>query len=138
MPGQDTPEVLAQRHAPQLRYHELEPYRADSPATMTDSFVAWNYSNALMSRKPPQVLAMARPTGAARALTLGLLVPSGNPYWEGGSAAQESDYLYVHDANRQGDSQEIRKRPGYADVVHCWCLPQEGQVRFLQYWMFFY
>src|SRR4051794_25637895 len=106
-------EILA-RHVPQLRYHPLEPYRADSAALLTDSFLESAYSNALCTRENGRVLARSRPIGSGAALSLELLGPVGEPYYPGGPLAAAEHFLQAHEPTLQQDAQRMRRLPGYA------------------------
>jgi hypothetical protein len=130
--------ALIARHVPQLRYHPLEAFRADSVRTMVEAFRSWDYSTGLVSKQAGTVIARANPVNGLRHLSLSLLVPEGEAYWPDGPKATGEDHLAVSDDDREGDSHRMRGRPGWGDVVYCHWLPREGKPRFIQYWLFYY
>ena len=130
-------EALALQHAPELRYHPIEAHRADAAAVITDSYLAGNYSNGLVGRDGA-VVAMANPIGRYRRLSLNLLVGEDEHYWEGGPQAHHDDNLVAHAGTLQWDSQRMHGLPGYGDVAYCRLAYEGDQLRWLQYWLFYY
>jgi Subtilase family len=128
---------LLARHAPQLRYHPNEHYRADSAATFTDAYRPGHYSNELREAKTRRLIAQARPISGTARLSLAMLAPARRPYYPGGPKAKKGDYLLAHDESLREDWLAARALPGNADVVYCRIAEGKGR-RWLQYWLFFY
>ncbi len=129
---------LLQRHAPELRYHVLEPYRADSCAELTDSFVRGGYSNELRSRDPDRVIARSAPTPGTPRLSLALLAAAaGKQYYPGGPKASKTDYLAAHEGTLVQDAQRLHALPAYGNVTYARVVDGTAGRRWLQYWLFY-
>jgi hypothetical protein len=138
VPVSASEKALLARHVPELRYHVLECYRADSAATITDNFVRGHYSNELRSPDQARPIARAAPTPRAARLSLDILAPAGEAYFPGGPLAQADDYLDAHDKTLAADARRLHALPHYADVAYCRIAPGTGGRRWLQYWFFYY
>jgi subtilase family protein len=134
----DADRELLARHRPELRFHPLEPYRADSPRIMTDGFAESQWSNQLVNRPSGLVLARSRPVGAGAALTLDLLAKDGHGYYPGGPDACKDDFVAARDGTMVADASRLRRRPGWHDVVFCRKAPGADGRSWLQYWFFYY
>src|SRR4051794_18242841 len=116
---------LLKRHRPALRYDAQEPYRAMSAASMTD-----HAGNRLVLRDGT-VLARAGGDGQAR-LHLGLL--EGYP---AGLTPQSGDRLDAA-ADELAAAATYQADPAYANRVYGRVAANDGGLKWLQYWLWFY
>ncbi len=125
---------LLERYSPLLRYHPQEPYRADSPAAMTDVVVPGRYATRLVDADG-RLIASAQSTPGVPLLSLAFL--RGRDYPDGGGTVGRSDRLAPHPGTWQQDAAEMHRRPGIADRVYGRAREAGGRV-WLQYWLFYY
>ena len=138
MPIPEADRELLRKHLPELRYHVLERYRADSASTLTDSYVPSRHANALRRGWPPHTLATAAPSSRVPKLGLAFLVPESEPYPAGDAVAERGDYLDAHAPTLRQDSVRMHAQPGMGHVIYCRVAPGVNGRRWLQYWFFFY
>jgi hypothetical protein len=125
---------LLERYSPLLRYHPQEPYRADSPAAMTDVVVPGRYATRLVDTDG-RLIASAQSTPGVPLLSLAFL--RGRDYPDGGGTVGRSDRLAPHPGTWQQDAAAMHRRPGIADRVYGRAREAGGRV-WLQYWLFYY
>lgn len=126
------PDALLNRYAPELRFHEDETYRADSPAIMTDNYVAEQYSNRLVDGLET-VIAVADPADSADDLALTYL----NSVYPTSQIASDEDRIDAVNSYAL-DAQRMHADPQYADRVFGRYLPLTDGGAILQYWMYYY
>jgi hypothetical protein len=129
---------LLDTYAPELRYDQLETYRADSAATITDSYWADSsgaWTNRLLDGSN-QVLAVSDPADPAENLGLGFL-GSSYPIFPNGPVATVADFLDEANDHYEEDAQRLHALPLYADQIYGRVIEDSGIV-VLQFWLFYY
>jgi hypothetical protein len=116
---------LLRRHCPALRYDAQEPYRAISAASMTD------HQGNLLVLRDGTVLARAGREGDAR-LRLGLLEAYPPGFW-----AQKGDRLDAA-ADELAAAAQYQGDADYANRAYGRVMPEDGGLKWLQYWLWFY
>jgi Subtilase family len=129
---------LLQDHAPILHYHGADPYRASSPATLTNGFLDGKHSNELRRRKTPHLVARAAPTHNVARLTLELLAPKGQKYHAKSEPAGPDDYLAAGGKDLAADWARTHAQLGSVDMAYARVQPGAAGRLWLQYWFFYY
>ncbi|HVW46857.1 MAG TPA: Vps62-related protein [Solirubrobacterales bacterium] len=131
----DAGELLA-RHSPFIRYDSLEPYSADSPATMTDCKTAQNPHGNVLVHGGRELAA----AGAARhEAVLDLAFLRGGHYPDATHAAAiADDYIDVVGREYVAEAHEMHLLPGMADQVYGHAVEDREGALWLQYWFFYY
>ena len=125
---------LLEHYAPVLRYHPQEPYRADSPATMTDAAIDGSRGTRLIDAEGDLVASALGVAGVDK-LRLDFL---GEKYAGDDTAARAKDRLVPAPGTAERDSREMHRRPLLGDRVYAHAVQEDGGRVWLQYWLFYY
>ena len=122
---------LLERFAPELRYDSVEGYRADSAATITDSFLPGQRTNELLDSQDV-VLAAADPDVSSSAWP----TPLSLNYLATYSGAAATDRLNEADSY-QADADRLHAMTQYGNKMYGRIYQYNGMIA-LQYWFFYY
>jgi hypothetical protein len=134
-PGPPAPtnaEVL-EWYSPEMRYDAMEGYRADSPATLTDTYVSGSSSNYL-KRSTQKVVAASDPAQKVDDLNLNYLAPV---YPGRAGTAATSDFIDESN-NYATDAQRMHANATYANRVSGRVVNYTDGSKVLQYWFWYY
>jgi Tol biopolymer transport system component len=143
--GQDWDDYLLERYRPQLRYHFVESYRADSASTATLPLASFsdtdpNRSNNL-ERENGAILAAANPLLGYPGLGLYGLPARAHPggdFYDSGEPALGSDRIDFRNDTYQADAATMHEDPWLADKIYARATHDEDGKVWLQYWLFYY
>jgi probable HAF family extracellular repeat protein len=124
---------LLERYAPELRYHQFETYRADSVATITDNYIAGQYTNRLLDANGTTIAAANPADPSPETLALGFLGAN----YASGLPASVYDKI-DEEGSTTVDFQRMHTQSQYANRVYGRVVPGSGSTKILQYWFFYY
>jgi hypothetical protein len=126
---------LLRRFQPRLRYDSQEAFFADSAAEWTD-----NPGNELrrgfIDGRPGALIAATDPAPGGQKLSLAFL---DDPlYADGETRAEEEDLISSPRRDYRRRYAELRRRPGYANVMYGRAKAGSDERLWLQYWFFYF
>jgi hypothetical protein len=127
---------LLAAYTPQLRYDDMETYRADHPAEIAENYVNTNRKTVLtnlLKSSSGATIATSDPAAKGADLNLAFL----GPRYPTGATASATDYLSENDAYA-ADFQRLHSLPGYRNFVAGRVKSLADGTKILQYHLFYY
>ena len=132
-PPEPTTAELLEWYSPELRYDQLDSYRADHPATLTDTYVSGSSSN-FLKRSSQKILAASDPGQRYDDLNFNWLAPT---YPGRVGTAATGDFVDLSN-DYATDAQRMHSNPNYANRVNGRIVAYPDGSKVAQYWFWFY